>query len=250
MSSSLLSKPLIALAAALTVATFAAVAPTSTAQAQSAKIEVPSSTVRRGDIARNARRPARPLKGILKTPRVGQHKLGGGRKQVRFNTKPRRPGPGYTDRPYPKKMLERRGNIARAARKPARAVHSGAKAARHADRARKARNTAKAMKMVRGAKYLAAGTGVAAVVGVTAGLAGVDPVEMATLKATNPAEYERRMRELKKNPMKYMGKNIKNNTKKIGQGIAKGSKKFGQGVKNGTKKFGQGVKKVFAKKKK
>ena len=136
-------------------------------------------------------------------------------------------------------MLERRGNMARAARKPARGLHRGAKAARHCDRARKARNTARAMKLARGARYLAAGTGVGAAVGVTAGLAGVDPVEMAALKATNPAEYERRMRDLKKNPMKYMGKNIKNNTKKIGRG-----------VKNGTRKFGQGVKKVFAKRKK
>jgi hypothetical protein len=78
-----------------------------------------------------------------------------------------------------------------------------------------------------------AGTGV----GVTAGLAGVDPIEMAALKATNPAEYQRRMRDLKKNPVKYMGNNIKNNGRKIGRG-----------VKNGTRKLGQGVKRVFAKK--
>ena len=242
MSSALLPNRLFALAAALSIATFAAMAPTSTAQAESAKRKVPSAVERRGDLARKARRPARPLKGILKKPRLGQHKLGGGPKKVKFNLKPRRPGSGYADnrkRRDTRKMLERRGNMARAARKPARGLHRGAKAARHCDRARKARNTARAMKLARGARYLAAGTGVGAAVGVTAGLAGVDPVEMAALKATNPAEYERRMRDLKKNPMKYMGKNIKNNTKKIGRG-----------VKNGTRKFGQGVKKVFAKRKK
>ena len=204
--------------------TFAAVASTSTAQAESAKYKISKTVERRGDLARKARRPARPLKGILKTPRVGQHKLGGGRKTVRFQETRR-------------EMLERRGNMARAARKPARGIHRGGKAARRADRARKARNTARAVKLARGAKYLAAGTGVGAVVGVTAGLAGVDPIEMAALKATNPAEYQRRMRDLKKNPVKYMGNNIKNNGRKIGQG-----------VKSGTRKLGQGVKRVFARK--
>jgi hypothetical protein len=235
------------------MATFAAMAPTSTAQAESAKRKVSPGVERRGDLARKARRPVRPLKGILKKPRLGQHKLGGGSKKVQFNLKARRPGPGYADyrkrRNTTKKILDRRAKTARGARKPARGVHRGAKAARQADRARKARNTARAVKLVRGAKYLAAGTGVLAVVGATAGLAGVDPVEMAALKATNPAEYERRMRDLKKNPMKYMGKSIKNNTKKIGQGVKNGTKKVGQGLKNGTKKFGQGVKKIFVKKK-
>jgi hypothetical protein len=224
MSSSLLFHRLFSLALTLSMTTFAAVASTSTAQAETAKYKISKAVERRGDLARNARRPARPLKGILKTPRVGQHKLGGGRKTVRFQETRR-------------EMLERRGNMARAARKPARGIHRGAKAARHADRARKARNTARAVKLARGAKYLAAGTGVAAVVGVTAGLAGVDPIEMAALKATNPAEYQRRMRDLKKNPVKYMGNNIKNNGRKIGRG-----------VKNGTRKLGQGVKRVFAKK--
>jgi hypothetical protein len=147
-----------------------------------------------------------------------------------------------------REMLGRRGNMARAARKPARGIHRGANAARHADRARKARNTARAVKLARGAKYLAVGTGVGAVVGVTAGLAGADPIEMATLKATNPAEYERRMRDLKKNPMKYMGNNMQNNSRKIGQGVKNGAKKVGRGVKNGTRKLGQGIKQVFAKK--
>ena len=224
MSSSLPFHRLFALALAVSMTTFAAVASTSTAQAETAKYKISKAVERRGYLARNARRPARPLKGILKTPRVGQHKLGGGRKTVRFQETRR-------------EMLERRGNMARAARKPARGIHRGAKAARHADRARKARNTARAVKLARGAKYLAAGTGVSAVVGVTAGLAGVDPVEMAALKATNPAEYQRRMRDLKKNPVKYMGNNIKNNGRKIGQG-----------VKNGTRKLGQGVKRVFARK--
>jgi hypothetical protein len=224
MSSSLLFHCLFSLVLTLSMTTFAAVASTSTAQAETAKYKISKAVERRGDLARNARRPARPLKGILKTPRVGQHKLGGGRKTVRFQETRR-------------EMLERRGNMARAARKPARGIHRGAKAARHADRARKARNTARAVKLARGAKYLAAGTGVGAVVGVTAGLAGVDPIEMAALKATNPAEYQRRMRDLKKNPVKYMGNNIKNNGRKIGRG-----------VKNGTRKLGQGVKRVFAKK--
>jgi hypothetical protein len=224
MSSSLLFHRLFSLSLTLSMTTFAAVASTSTAQAETAKYKISKAVERRGDLARNARRPARPLKGILKTPRVGQHKLGGGRKTVRFQETRR-------------EMLERRGNMARAARKPARGIHRGAKAARHADRARKARNTARAVKLARGAKYLAAGTGVGAVVGVTAGLAGVDPIEMAALKATNPAEYQRRMRDLKKNPVKYMGNNIKNNGRKIGRG-----------VKNGTRKLGQGVKRVFAKK--
>jgi hypothetical protein len=57
-SSALLPKRLFAFAAALSIATFAAMAPTSTAQAESAKRMVPSAVERRGDLARKARRPA------------------------------------------------------------------------------------------------------------------------------------------------------------------------------------------------
>ena len=223
---------------------------------------------------------AKPLRGILKKPSPGRRvKLGGGKKKVRFNTNTRRPGPGYRDRRVrsksrsrraTKSLMNRQGNAARNARKArnARSVRRGGNTAKNAARARRIRNTAKAAKLAKGAKYLAAGTGVVAVVGLAAGAAGLDPVEMATLKATNPAEYQRRMRALKKNPLKYMGNNVKNNTakvgrgigkgaravgrgtKKVGQGIGRGARKVGQGFKRGGKKFGKGVKKVFAKRKK
>ena len=52
MSSLLLLHRLFALALALTMTTFAAVAPTSTAQAESAKYKIPSAVERRGDLAR------------------------------------------------------------------------------------------------------------------------------------------------------------------------------------------------------
>lgn len=67
-------------------------------------------------------------------------------------------------------------------------------------------------------------------------MAGLDPVEMATLKATNPAEYNRRMRDLKKNPVKYVGKNIGNNTKKVAKNIGNAGKKVGCGFGNAFKK--------------
>lgn len=116
-------------------------------------------------------------------------------------------------------------------------------AARKAETAADAARTAKAAKAAKtannvrkAAKIAAAGTGVGAVVGIGAGLAGVDPVEMATLKATNPAEYKRRMAALKKNPAKYMGDNIKNNTTKGVRNVAKATGKVGCGVGNAFKK--------------
>lgn len=189
------------------------------------------------------------LKGILKKP--GQRSAK--KKRVRINLKRRGPGAGYAPRKrkvrvrkvrkatHTKKLMNRRGHVARSARKVRRvkSARRGSQAAKNAARARRLRNTAKAAKLARGAKYLAAGTGVGAVVGVAAAAAGVDPTELAALKATNPAEYRRRMQALKKNPVKYMGKNVKNNVGKVGRGL-----------KRGGRKIGKGVKKIFAKRKK
>jgi hypothetical protein len=133
----------------------------------------------------------------------------------------------------------RSSNFAKRA-KSARTVaktHQTSKVARHANRANKFRKGAKAAKTARNvARIATAGTGVGAVVGITAGLAGVDPIEMATLKATNPAEYNRRMRSLKKNPVKYMGNNMKKNTKKVAQNVGNAGKKAGCGIGNVFKK--------------
>ena len=107
---------------------------------------------------------------------------------------------------------------------------------KNAKAANTARKAAKTMKAAKAAKYAVAGTGVGAVVSVGAGLAGLDPVEMAALKATNPAEYNRRMRDLKKNPVKYVGKNVANNTKKAAQNIGNAGKKVGCGIGNAFKK--------------
>ncbi len=218
--------------------------------------------------AQTAKQRSVQPKGILKKPSPGRRiKLGGGKQKVRFNLKARKPGPGYRNPkvrhrsakgPSTRSLLNKRGQSALKARqiRNTRSAVRGGRAASNAAKARRIRNTAKAAKLARGAKYLAAGTGVVAVVGIAAGAAGVDPVEMATLKATNPAEYQRRMQALKKNPLKYMGNNVKNNTAKVGRGIGKGAravgqgtKKVGQGIGRGAKKFGNGVKKVFAKRK-
>lgn len=93
------------------------------------------------------------------------------------------------------------------------------------------RNVRKVKRLARGAKALrranklrkiaSAGSGV----GLVAGLAGVDLVDTALLKASDPAEYRRRMVALKKNPAKYMagnvGKNLKRGAKKLGCGVGK-----------------------------
>jgi hypothetical protein len=121
-----------------------------------------------------------------------------------------------------------------------------AKAASRANNIRKGAKVAKTAGSI--AKAAAAGTGVGAVVGITAELAGVDPIELATLKATDPAEYNRRMKALKKNPVKYMGNNIKNNTKKAAQNVGKATKTAAKAVGTAGKKVGCGVGNLFKKK--
>ena len=116
--------------------------------------------------------------------------------------------------------------------KKANTVSRASKAAKAAKAAKTANTVRKAAKAAKIAKFAVAGTGVGAVVGVGASLAGVDPVEMATLKATNPAEYNRRMDALKKHPVKYMGNNIKNNSRKAATTVANTTKKAGCGVGN------------------
>lgn len=128
--------------------------------------------------------------------------------------------------------------------KTANGVRKSARFAKNAKTANTIRKGAKTANTARNVgKAALMGTGVGAVVGVTAGLAGVDPVEMAMLKATNPGEYNRRMRDLKKNPMKYMGNNIKNNTVKTVNDV----KKAGQAVGNATKKAADSVGKATQK---
>ena len=122
--------------------------------------------------------------------------------------------------------------------KNANTVSHASKAAKAAKTAKTANTVRKAAKAAKIAKFAVAGTGVGAVVGVGASLAGVDPVEMATLKATNPAEYNRRMTALKTHPVKYMGNNIKNNTKKAATTVANTTKKAGCGVGNVFRKKG------------
>ena len=85
-------------------------------------------------------------------------------------------------------------------------------------------------------------------VGITAELAGVDPIEMATLKAINPAEYNRRMKALKKNPAKYMGNNIKNNTNNAAKKVGNSTKTASKAVGKAGKKVGCGIGSVFKKK--
>lgn len=155
--------------------------------------------------------------------------------------------------------------------KSARTIAKGAQSAKVARHANSARKTIKAANTARKVgKAALMGTGVGAVVGVTAGLAGVDPVDMAVLKATNPAAYNRKMAALKKNPVKYMGNNIKNNTVKgltdvgnatikTGQAIGKASKNVsnatkkaasnvGKATRTAANKVGCGVGNVFKKK--
>lgn len=128
--------------------------------------------------------------------------------------------------------------------KSANSIRKSAKVAKNAKTANNIRKGVKAANAARNVgKAALMGTGVGAVVGVTAGLAGVDPVEMAMLKATNPGEYNRRIRDLKKNPMKYMGNNIKNNTVKTVNDV----KKAGQAVGNATKKAADNVGKATKK---
>lgn len=166
-------------------------------------------------------------KGILKKP--GASKVN---KHVRFNKKPLGKGAQYRAKHIAKKNVRFPGKSAKTFKKAKtlRNVNKAAKTAKTANTIRKASKAAKA------AKYVAAGTGVGAVVAVGAGMAGLDPVEMATLKATNPAEYNRRMNALKKNPVKYVGKNIANNTKKAAQNVGNAGKKFGCGIGNVFKK--------------
>ncbi len=114
-----------------------------------------------------------------------------------------------------------------------------ARTAKNAKAANNARKAAKALKAAKAAKLAVAGTGVGAAVSIGASMAGLDPVEMATLKATNPAEYNRRMRDLKKNPVKYVGKNVANNTKKAAKNVGKAGKKVGCGIGNAFKKKGK-----------
>lgn len=132
-------------------------------------------------------------------------------------------------------------------------THQAAKVARHANTLRKGVKAANTARNI--ARVATAGTGVGAVVGITAGLAGVDPIEMATLKATNPAEYNRRMNALKKNPAKYMGDNIKNNTvktvndvKKAGAAVGKATQTASKAVGTAANKAGCGIGNVFKKK--
>ena len=179
--------------------------------------------IRRAKTSKKA--PAKPLKGILKQPGAT-----GAKKHVKFNTKKMSKGSKYRPKHHVKsKHIKFPGKSA----KKFRNASKGAKAANAAARARQAN---KIYKSTKAAKYAIAGTGVGAVVAVGAGMAGLDPVEMATLKATNPAEYNRRMRDLKKNPVKYVGKNIGNNTKKAVQNVGNAGKKVGCGIGNAFKK--------------
>jgi len=165
-------------------------------------------------------------KGILKKP--GAPKVN---KHVKFNKKPLGKGAQYRAKHIAKKNVRFPGKSA----KTLKNVKNLRNAGKAAQKARAAKNVYKASKA---AKLAIAGTGVGAVATIGAGMAGLDPVEMATLKATDPAEYNRRMRDLKKNPVKYVGKNIANNTKKTVQNVGNAGKKFGCGVGNVFKKKG------------
>lgn len=174
-----------------------------------------------------------PLKGILKRP--GAAKVN---KHVKFNMKPLGKGKKYRAKHLKTKNVRFPGKSGKTF-KNAKNLRNGNKAAKLAKTARTANTVRKASKAAKFAKVAAAGTGVGAVVAVGASLAGVDPVEMAALKASNPAEYNRRMRDLKKNPVKYMGKNIANNTKKAAQNVGNATKKAGCGIGNVFKKKGK-----------
>lgn len=169
-------------------------------------------------------------KGILKRPGAT-----GANKRVKFNKKPLGKGPQYRAKHIAKKNVRFPGNKAKTFKKAKnmRNLNKSRNAANLARKARAAKNVHKASKA---AKLAIAGTGVGAVATIGAGMAGLDPVEMATLKATNPAEYNRRMRDLKKNPVKYVGKNIGNNTKKVAKNIGNAGKKVGCGFGNAFKK--------------
>jgi len=181
-------------------------------------------------------RLANGQKGILKRP--GAAKVN---KHVKFNLKPLGKGKKYRAKHVKSKHVRLPGKVGKTFKnaKNMRNLRNGHKAANLAKTARTANTMRKASKAAKFAKVAAAGTGVGAVVAVGAGLAGVDPVEMAALKATNPAEYNRRMNALKKNPMKYMGNNIKNNTKKVAQNVGNATKKAGCGIGNVFKKKGK-----------
>jgi len=166
-------------------------------------------------------------KGILKKPGATS-----ANKRVKFNKKPLGKGPKYRAKHIAKKNVRFPGKNAKTFKnvKNAKNLRNASKAAQ---KARAAKNVYKASKA---AKLAIAGTGVGAVATIGAGMAGLDPVEMATLKATNPAEYNRRMRDLKKNPVKYVGKNVANNTKKAVQNVGNAGKKVGCGIGNTFKK--------------
>lgn len=166
-------------------------------------------------------------KGILKRP--GAAKVN---KRVKFNLKPLKKGKNYRAKHIAKKNVRFPGKSAKTFKK-AKNMRNLRNASKAAKTARAARNVHKASKA---AKLAIAGTGVGAVATIGAGMAGLDPVEMAALKATNPAEYNRRMRDLKKNPVKYVGKNIGNNTKKVAKNIGNAGKKVGCGFGNAFKK--------------
>ena len=169
-------------------------------------------------------------KGILKRPGAANVK-----KNVKFNLKHLGKGKKYRAKHIKKKNVRYPGKKAKTFKnaKNFRNLNKGKNAANLARKARAAKNVHKASKA---AKLAIAGTGVGAVATIGAGMAGLDPVEMATLKATNPAEYNRRMRDLKKNPVKYVGKNIANNTKKTVQNVGNAGKKVGCGIGNAFKK--------------
>lgn len=182
------------------------------------------------------------LRGILKKPgSKTNHK-----RRVRFNTKSRGKGAGYSAsrKKANKKLLDKRGKRARKARaksqhaaraRQSRSTLKAAKLRHNAKKVKNLRKAKKAHKYVKAAKVMAVGTGVGAVAGLAVSAAGLDPTELALLKATDPAAYARKMRALKKNPAKYVAKNVAGNVKKVGKGV---------------KKFGKKVGKVFKKKKK
>ena len=181
------------------------------------------------------------LRGILKKPgkASGNFKTNH-KRRVRLNTEPRKKGAGYPPnrKKAGKKLFSKRRKLPSKAQRAARAKQSKStlRAAKLRHKGKTAKNlhkAKKAHKYVKAAKIMAAGTGVAAVAGLAASAAGLDPTELALLKATDPAAYKRKMRALKKNPAKYVAKNVKGNVKKVGKGV---------------KKFGRKASRVFKKK--
>ncbi|MGI9477235.1 MAG: hypothetical protein ACR2PI_11070 [Hyphomicrobiaceae bacterium] len=54
------------------------------------------------------------------------------------------------------------------------------------------------------------------VTGISAELIGLNPVELAFSKATNPREFTRRMNDDKRNPVKYVGKQFEKRITRTG----------------------------------